>query len=229
MSTPSPFAPVVHAASLRSLVEDSVAAAIVSGQIPPGEVVSVPGLALKFDVSATPVREAMINLQQRGFVEPVRNKGFRVTDVSRKDLEELVHLRQLIEVPVVRDLAGDFPEAPRERLRTLARDIVEAAGQGDLPTYLASDIDFHHDLLALSGNNRLVALVTDLRRQTRLTGLSGMLHTEQLRESALEHERLLDLLEAGDAEGAEALMHRHVGHVLGWWSGNPEPAGEQGT
>ena len=224
MSTP--FAPVVHAASLRSHVEDSVAAAIISGQLPPGELVSVPGLALKFDVSATPVREAMINLQQRGFVEPVRNKGFRVTDVSRKDLEELVQLRQLIEVPVVRDLAGSYPEAPRAQLRAQARGIVDAAGEGDLATYLSADIDFHRNLLALVGNSRLVALVTDLRRQTRLTGLSGMLHTEQLRESALEHERLLDLLEAGDAPGVEALMHRHIGHVLGWWSGNPEPAGE---
>jgi len=221
MSTP--FAPVVHAASLRSHVEDSVAAAIISGQLPPGELVSVPGLALKFDVSATPVREAMINLQQRGFVEPVRNKGFRVTDVSRKDLEELVQLRQLIEVPVVRDLAADFPEAPRDALRSQARGIVDAAGEGDLAAYLGADIDFHRNLLALSGNTRLVGLVTDLRRQTRLTGLSGMLETEQLRESAREHERLLDLLEAGDASGVEALMHRHIGHVLGWWSGNPEP------
>ncbi|WP_043498665.1 GntR family transcriptional regulator [Georgenia sp. SUBG003] len=222
MSTP--FAPVAPAASLRSHVEDSVAAAIVSGQLAAGELVSVPGLALKFDVSATPVREAMINLQQRGFVEPVRNKGFRVTEVSRKDLEELVQLRQLVEVPVVRDLAGAFPDAPRAQLREQAREIVDAAGHGDLAAYLGADITFHRDLLALSGNTRLVSLVTDLRRQTRLTGLSGMLDTEQLRESALEHERLLDLLEAGDGAGAESLMHRHIGHVLGWWSGNPEPA-----
>ncbi|UNX55103.1 GntR family transcriptional regulator [Georgenia sp. TF02-10] len=225
MPAASPFTPVVHAANLRTLVEDSVAGAIVSGQLPPGELVSVPALAAEFDVSATPVREAMINLQHRGLVEPVRNKGFRVTAVSEQDLTEIVQLRRLVEPPVVRDLAGAVGPEDVERLRGLARAIVEAADAGNLPAYLAADVDFHRELVTLGGNRRIAALVTELRRETRLTGLSGMLNTDQLAESAAEHERLLDLIAAADGDGAEALMSRHIGHVLGWWSGRPEPAG----
>ncbi|MFC7404079.1 GntR family transcriptional regulator [Georgenia alba] len=223
MTSSPTFSPVVHGASLRSVVEDSIAAAIASGQIPAGELLSVPALASSFNVSATPVREAMINLQHRGFVVPVRNKGFRVTEVSRRDLEEIVHVRRLVEVPTVRELAGAVRPEDAERLRGLAQAIVDAAAGGDLPGYLVADIEFHHELLTLAGNERLVDLVTDLRRQTRLSGLSDMLHTEQLMESAREHGALLDLVVAGDADGAEALMHRHIGHVLGWWSGNAEP------
>ncbi|MPV38513.1 GntR family transcriptional regulator [Georgenia subflava] len=223
MTAASPFAPVVHAASLRTLVEDSVAGAIVAGQLPPGELVSVPALAAKFDVSATPVREAMINLQHRGFVEPVRNKGFRVTAVSEQDLNEIVQLRRLIEPPVVRDLAGAVGAEDAQRLRVLARAITDAADAGDMPQYLAADVEFHRELVALGGNRRIAELVTELRRETRLTGLSDLVNTDRLAESAAEHERLLELLEAGDAAGAEELMDRHIGHVLGWWSGNPEP------
>lgn len=218
----SVFSPVTQTASLRSTVEASVAAAIASGQIPAGELLSVPVLAAEFQVSATPVREAMINLQQRGFVRPVRNKGFRVTEVSRQDLEEMVQLRRLVEVPTVRDLAGRIDPDDEARLRRLAARIIAAAEAADLVMYLSADIDFHAELLALAGNDRLVSLITDLRRQTRLTGLSDMVASERLIQSAAEHEHLVDRLMAGDAAGAEELMRTHIGHVLGWWSGNPE-------
>jgi DNA-binding GntR family transcriptional regulator len=222
MPAEASFVPVIQSASLRSSVEESVAAAILSGQLPPGELVSVPVLAAKFDVSATPVREAMINLQQRGLVEPVRNKGFRVTEVSQRDLEEIVQLRRLVEPPMMRELVGRLDPAHEQRLRAMADSIVATAQAGDLRTYLAADVAFHHDLVAVAGNRRITDLVTDLRRQTRLVGLSDMLNTELIIESAREHEQLLDLLLADDADGAERLMHRHIGHVLGWWSGNPE-------
>src|SRR5690606_24271397 len=114
--------------------------------------------------------------------------------------------------------------ADAERLRKLAQAITDAADAGNLPEYLAADVDFHRELVALGGNRRIADLVTVLRRETRLTGLSGLVITERLAESAAEHEGLLELLQAVDAAGAEELMDRHIGHVLGWWSGNPEPS-----
>lgn len=216
------FAPAPQTGSLREAIEDRIAVAIVSGALAPGELVTVPALAAEFEVSATPVREAMLNLAKIGFVDPVRNKGFRVTEVSVRDLEEIVELRRMLEVPIVAKLAGAFPDAEYARLRGIAERIVAASDRSDLIDYVAADIDFHRELLALAGNARLVETVTALRRQTRLTGLRGMSGSAELDESAREHLRLLDLVRDGDAEGAAALMHRHVGHVLGWWSGHEE-------
>lgn len=175
-------------------------------------------------MSATPVREAMLNLEKLGFVEPVRNKGFRVTHVSVEELRQIVEVRQMLEVPVVRELAADFPEGPRAELHDLATRIDAASAAGDLPLYLAVDIEFHAKLLSLAGNDRLVSIVTALRRQTRLTGLTEMLGSEELTASSREHAELLVLLEAGKADEAAELMHRHIGHVVGWWAGLPEEA-----
>ena len=100
---------VEHHASLRDRIGKSLSAAIMSGELEPGALVTVPTLALQFAVSATPVREALLDLKQRGFVSSVRNKGFRVTAVSAEDLGEIVELRQWLEVPAMRDLATDFP------------------------------------------------------------------------------------------------------------------------
>ncbi len=211
------------ATSLRERVETEIAAAIVSGQMAPGEMFSAPTLAVRFGVSATPVREAMLNLEKRGLIEVLRNKGFRVTAVSEDDLRAIVEVRQLLEVPAAMKLSGQLGAADLAQLRALAEDIVTNAASGELAAYLAADTTFHLTLLDLAGNPRLTGIVADLRAQTRLVGLADLVDTEQLRASSNEHHRMLDLLEAGDAEGVGQLLHAHIGHALGWWAGLPEP------
>jgi len=217
----SAIGPLAPGASLRGAVEDAVSVAIVSGELPPGTLVSAPTLAAKFGVSATPVREALLNLQKRGFVDVVRNKGFRVTEVSEQDLWEIVRLRQQLEAPPMRDIARTLQPEAADDLRIKAQAIVDAASVVDLPAYLAADMAFHLRLLELHGNRRLIALVKELRQQTRMVGLVEI-GTAELLRSAAEHHSLVDLLEMRDGRGAEALLTTHIGHVLGWWSGRPE-------
>lgn len=224
MSTSTAVAPLRPASSLRQRVEIALEAAIRSGEMAAGELFSAPALGARFDVSATPVREAMLNLEKRGFVEIVRNKGFRVTAVSDRDIDEIVEVRRLLEPPVMRRIAGRISNESLLVLSELADAIVGSAESGDLTSYLEADRAFHAALTDQAGNSRLTELVSDLRRQTRLPGLAGMLATEELAESAGEHHELLAMLSRGDGEGAEQLMHRHIGHVIGWWAGRPEPS-----
>ena len=218
----SAIGPVAVGMSLRGSVEDAVASAIISGELAPGTLVTAPTLAARFGVSATPVREALLNLQKRGFVDVARNKGFRVTEVSEQNLWEIVRLRQQLEVPPMREIARTLqPEAAAE-LRAKAQAIVDAAAVADLPAYLAADMAFHLRLLDLHGNRRLVALVKELRQQTRMVGLANMIGTAELAQSAAEHHHLVDLLEARDGRAAEALLTAHIAHVLGWWNGRAE-------
>jgi len=208
--------------SLRSRVESSLASAIISGELEPGTMVSVPVLAAQFAVSATPVREAMLNLEKRGFVESVKNKGFKVTAVSEQDLREIAQLRSWIEGPAMRLVAERLRGVSLEPFRELARDIVTSAERGDLEAYLGADSAFHTALSALTDNERLVDLVAELRRQTRMVGLADLRTSEELLRSAAEHQDLLDLLALGDGEAAEEFMVHHIGHVLGWWAGHDE-------
>jgi DNA-binding GntR family transcriptional regulator len=210
-----------QAASLRGRIGESLANAIISGELAPGTLVSVPTLAAQFEVSATPVREAMLDLEQRGFVSPVRNKGFRVTEVSEKDLREIVELRQLLEVPAMRALADDFPVETIPRWRALAAEISEHADRANLTGFIERDRDFHLGLLELYGNARLVEAVRELRQQTRMVNLARMSQSNQLHDSAAEHHQMLDLLERGDSAALEQLIVLHLSHVVGWWSGEP--------
>lgn len=205
--------------SLREQVANALRAAMISGQLQPGVVYSAPALAGTFGVSATPVREAMLDLAKEGLVEAVRNKGFRVTELSDRDLDELTELRMLIEVPTTASLAGRLTQPELAELRGLAAEIETTAAAGDLIAYLEADREFHLTLLAHSGNRHLVDLVASLRSRARLYGLDQLADTGRLVHSAREHVTLVELLERGDAEAAESLVRQHIQHVRGIWAG----------
>lgn len=202
----------------RERVADALRAALIAGELRPGEVYSAPTLAARFGVSATPVREAMLDLVKEGLVDTVPNKGFRVTAVSEKQLDEYTHIRSLIEIPTTAGLATTADPVALEALRPAAQEIVTAAAAGDLIAYVEADICFHLGLLALAGNEHLVEVVGDLRKRSRLYGLHALVEAGRLEDSAQEHLEILDALAARDEEAVRAVMTRHLGHVRGLWA-----------
>jgi DNA-binding GntR family transcriptional regulator len=208
--------------NLRETIAEKLRGAIVSGQMRPGRVYSAAALAQEVGVSATPVREAMLSLAQEGMVEVVRNKGFRVIELTDKDLDQITYIRRLIEVPTVARIASGPRHTDAEALSALAETIVAAAAEGDLTEYLRADREFHLGLLGLSGNEVLVRIVSDLRSRARLYGLRSLMEAGKLTGSAAEHAELLELVIAGNAEGARTLMDHHIGHVRTTWAEPPE-------
>jgi DNA-binding GntR family transcriptional regulator len=210
--------------SVRSQVIHALRAALVAGQMVPGEVYSAPALATSFGVSATPVREAMLELVKEGLVLTVPNKGFRVRELSDRELDEITEIRLLLEVPATVGVIGRAGRRDLAELRPLAQRIVDFARQKDLINYLEQDRRFHLRLLALAGNEQLVTLVGDLRARSRLFGLGPLAESGELATSAAEHLEMLRLIRAGDADRLEQLMTVHIGHVRGSWAGRTEEA-----
>ncbi|MER5917369.1 GntR family transcriptional regulator [Streptomyces sp. NPDC001982] len=204
--------------SYRERVADALRAALIAGELRPGVVYSAPSLAARFGVSATPVREAMLDLAKEGLVDTVPNKGFRVTEVSDRQLDEYTHIRALIEIPTVTELARTADRVSLEALRPAAREIVTAAVAGDLIAYVEADTRFHLGLLALAGNAHLVEVVADLRGRSRLYGLTALVQAGRLLSSAEEHLELLDALLDRDERAVHEIMTRHLGHVRGLWA-----------
>lgn len=208
--------------SLRAQVADALRALLISGRMRPGVLYSAPQLAARFGVSATPVREAMLDLVSEGLVEVVRNKGFRVTDLDDAQLDAMAELRLLIEVPVMGFVAKACTAetaAKVEGLRPLTSMITEAAERGDLITYIEADTEFHLSFLALHGNPQVVAVVRDLRSRSRLYGLEALAGTGLMRTLCQEHEQMVDAALARDAAGMRRLVTRHIGHVRSVWAG----------
>lgn len=205
-------------ASLREQVTEALRAALVSGSLRAGVVYSAPGLAERFGVSATPVREAMLDLVQAGLVAAVPNKGFRVVELTERDLDEYTAIRVLLEPPTVAEVAACAPRDAVAALRPLAEQIVRAAVGRDVLAYVEADTAFHLALLGLAGNTHLVEVVRDLRYRSRLYGVPALAANDELEPSARQHLDLLDVVAAGDAARAERMTRDHLRHVRGMWS-----------
>ncbi|NUS76819.1 MAG: FCD domain-containing protein, partial [Streptomyces sp.] len=102
------------------------------------------------------------------------------------------------------------------------------AAAGDLVAYVEADTRFHLGLLALAGNAHLVEVVGDLRKRSRLYGLTALVEAGRLLASAEEHLELLDALIARDDKAVREVMTRHIGHVRGLWAAR-RPGGPHNT
>jgi DNA-binding GntR family transcriptional regulator len=208
--------------NLRSQARRVIRASITTGSIGAGEIYPISYFATQLGVSASPVREALFDLAHEGLVEVVRNRGVRVVILDDHDLDEIFELRLMLEAPSVAKIAGQLDADQIRTARDYAQQIEECARAGDLVGFLEADRLFHTCLLQALANKRLADIVGQLRLQARLYGLPHLAETGELMDSAREHSRILDAIEAGDGARAESLMRSHIEHSRGIWAGRNE-------
>ena len=212
----------ISAGSLRDQVRRSLEAAMVAGELRPGELYSAPALGERFGVSATPVREAMLDLAKDGFVVAERNRGFRIVEMFDVDLDEICQIRLLLEVPTTVQVAKLIGPEVLDQLSEIADEIVAAAARADLIDYLDYDRRYHVLLISQLGNDRLTELVDRMRRQTRLFGLVSLAESGMLVASAQEHHELIEAMRARDTAATKSLINSHIKHIRGLWVGREE-------
>ena len=210
---------LVSAPSLREQARQVIRGLVITGQMQPDQLYSVPRLAVELGVSATPVREALLDLEREGLLEAERNRGFRVVSLSLPELIETFAIRLLLEVPSVGDIAqAGLSKQQLDELHQLAEATLQTADAGELIAFLDADLKFHVQLIATLGNRSLAKLVETLRDRVRLHGFAGNDSPRDfLRQSANEHFKLLDYVSKRDRAGAEATMRRHLERSRGVW------------
>lgn len=211
----------LHQTNLRDQALAVLKMRLISGDLAPGVIYSAAALATELGVSNSPVREAMLTLVNDGLMETVKNRGFRVIPLSDEERRNIYDLRKLIEIPSMAKLATMSDEiiAHKEKFAAIAAGMVKSAKSGDIVGYLDADRNFHIGLLSLLKNERLVAIVENLRDQTRQYGLKALSKRGELTKSAEEHLPILDAILAGDKRLTTRLMTDHLSHLVGDWAG----------
>lgn len=200
--------------SLREQVGSSIRAALITGEMRPGQTYSVPQLAEKFGVSATPVREAILDLTKEGLFYALPNKGFRVIETSDLVLRQLTDVRLLIEIPVHIQVAKIITQENIDELRQIADLIQKYAVKTDLINFIEHDRRFHNGILALSDNQVLVELSDQLRSKARVHALPYILVSGQLVASAKEHYTILDSMEQKDFKVLSKAVEHHINYTI---------------
>lgn len=180
----------------------------------PGETFSVPSLAQEFGVSATPVREAVLDLVQQGLVVVLPNKGYRVAYTTPREMLENVEIRRLLEVPATLDVTTTITSEQLDTLREMAELILDYAYEGDIRGFVAVDYEFHRYLLNVKGNSTLTDLVEDLRSRARIQAVPLIALSGRMVETAKEHVDLLNAIAVKDLPRVEKIVLLHMSHAL---------------
>ena len=178
----------------------------------PGTALSEVRLAEHFDVSRTPVREALKQLQVEGLVEIRPKVGTFVRQISRREIVEMFEVKEVLEGMAARLMArrGHVPEL--DVLRANLESSETATQRGDSATYAALVHEFHRTIVHGSDNRKLAEHYTSLMNQLsyhRMV-LRSVEHPGRLARSCAEHRRIVELISEKDGTGAELAMRDHV-------------------
>ncbi|MCB8888583.1 GntR family transcriptional regulator [Vreelandella malpeensis] len=206
-----PTTPAVR--TLAERVFHQLQSAIVRGELAPGSKITEPGLSKTYGISRGPLREAMRRLEAHRLIERVPHVGARVVKLSMKELLELFDVREALESMAARLAAEHMGPKEVQGLRDV---LAVHEGQSDLQRGEAyyqreGDLDFHYLIVQGSHNKMLMNLLCDdLYYLVRLYRTQFSASGARPQRAFVEHHRIVDAIEAGDAELAELLMRRHV-------------------
>jgi DNA-binding GntR family transcriptional regulator len=193
------------------IVADEVRSQIVSGAIKPGERIFEAQLARQFGTSRTALREAARLLEREGLLELHANRGFRVRELTIRELIDLTETRICVERHAVRIITA-LPDKTEliAQLRKALAEISDSVATQDRLRESEADFRFHRSLVEYTGNRKLTSiydqLATELRISMRMMGFSPNLW-EQLPEL---HASVIDCIESGDAAKAEEAIEQHI-------------------
>lgn len=199
---------------LADQVYDLIKADIVLCQLPPGEEVTEIRIAERYGFGRAPVRAALSKLVQEAFVTVVPRRGYVVTPITVKGVQELFDLRLVCEPPAVRAAVG---HVDIERLRSLNSYPSATDSSKQNLRFLKSNNEFHMEILTACGNQRLIRILAGLYDEMdRLINLGLFAERDKsvmkVNHDAQghQHDAIIAALEDGDAATAMDMTVQHI-------------------
>jgi DNA-binding GntR family transcriptional regulator len=206
--------------SLGQTITERLRDQILINQLKPGERLIADDLALKFGVSRSMIREALLLLATEGFINIVPRKGTFVTQMSAKQANDLFEVRLLLEGQVASLAAERRTTENLQELRETADRGMAAALAGNVDQLPALNTRFHNLLADTADNDYLTETLS------RLSNIIQWVYSRRIIERSTdswkEHLRIVDAIEQMDPNAAKASAHDHITRA---WAAYQQPAG----
>lgn len=189
----------------RKLEED-----IVLGRRHPRERLVEQDLCVDFNTHRGDVRLALFELEKKGIVQRIKNRGAIVRDLTPEEVTEIYDVRAELEVMAIRILPFPVPKADIAKLETLQREHSKAVDAGDLLSVFYSNVHFHRVLFGLCGNTCLIETIEFLAQ--KVAGIRSYAHANPgaLDNSRRDHVVMIEALRNGRRDDLIALTRRHL-------------------
>ncbi|MFI5670566.1 MULTISPECIES: GntR family transcriptional regulator [unclassified Streptomyces] len=210
--------------TLRQQIADALRDEVLAGRLPPGTEFTVKQIAEQYEVSATPVREALVDLSAQGLLESVQHRGFRVRVFSVDDYRGMIEARTLIVDGIFRRLVerGTAPGSGEMlvSVRRRAEEACRAAQSGSLEVLIGYDLRFWRELSGLVGNTYISEFLHRIRVQCWVFAVPHLKAAPDLHTGLWSgHNELVDAVTRADADEVRSLVYAYNQHGLDWAAG----------
>jgi DNA-binding GntR family transcriptional regulator len=209
--------PQIAPASMRSRASDVLRAAIVNGQLVPGDRLKEAELAERFGISRAPVREALRELEHEGLVVSLPYRATEVVGVSQEEITEvLVPIRITLETFAFRKALPHLTDADFDTLERLVHAMRAAGLRADLDALAEADVRFHELVIERSGQRHCTQLWRSIEPRVRAYfRRDAPAHARaDANEVADEHQELLDAIRRRDEALVVETLQRHITNYL---------------
>jgi DNA-binding GntR family transcriptional regulator len=194
--------------SKKIIVYNNLKKRIIKDSLKPLEPLNIQALSQSLNISKTPIREALQQLEKEGFVENLHNRGFFVSRISAHDLREIYEVREMIECAAVRALA-----LRNDKLKFEFPEFNKGKNSNNL---LKDSAEIHSYIIRILNNKRLTGIYDSLQEHVQRLQMHFINRFDQnrLQHSHEEHKRIYEAIIAKDVLKAEEAMRMHLRNAL---------------
>lgn len=195
-----------RAQALKDILEQE----IITGKLRPGDRLDEQSLATRFEVSRTPIREALMQLASTGLVDLQARRGAFVALLSFKDVIERFEMMAALEGMCGALAARRITETMQSELEKAHEVCVQEAAKGDADAYYYANERFHHLIYGACQNSFLAEQAAQLHSRLRPYRRLQLRARTRIVKSLSEHQSVIEAIRSGDSERAERLLQSHI-------------------
>lgn len=204
----------------RDVAAELLRESIIRGELAPGTRLVLEELSQRYEISMTPIREALSTLESEGLIAVAPHRGAIVTVPDREELLELYAIRGAIEELAARHGVPRLTDADLAQIEQLFEQL--AAFEGSWEAFLDVDKQFHRVIYGAAGSRRWMETIETLWQRSRRYMLASTAASGAAAALHAEHQAILDACRARDAAQAAAAVRAHLKRseerLLGEWA-----------
>ena len=195
---------------LRDVAYEKLRDAITYGELLPATPLSEVQLAKEMEISRTPIREALQQLEREGLVQIIPGRAVSVAAPSMKEVMDVVHMRYVLEPELARLATKSVTEEMKRTLADTVEQMMIAVEQEDRVAWSKLDTLFHEVLSEACPNKLLSKQAMQMRNRVHYMINDPQTDLKRVKACTLEHKAIADEIIAGNPEKAEQAMREHI-------------------
>jgi DNA-binding GntR family transcriptional regulator len=214
MSLAGPLYKIEKPRSLEEKAYLQLKQAIISGAVLPGALITETKLAQEMGVSRTPIRKALVRVEQEGFITSLPSKGYQLVEMSPQDLRDMYDLREILECHLIHETAKQLTPEDLAEMESALQAANECFDKGDYAGFVENSRAFHHTFDRKYGNRRVSEVLATLDEQVYRFWIlhlkSGEVTPTTVPAVFNDHRFILKAIREGDIEAAICRTREHT-------------------